>query len=115
MERRKLVDESVRRWISPLGVGLGSEEGLIDTGLGGENGGGERKPERREYGWLGRKVDVDVDVGAWAEAEDLEEVDNEEAVGVGFVEAACEEEEEVEGSCPYRIFSHRLFEAESWV
>jgi hypothetical protein len=83
---------------------------LIDTGLGGENGGGERKPERREYGGLGRKVDVD----AWEDADDLDKVDNEEAVGVGFVDAGTEEEEE-EGRCPYRIFSHRLFEADSWV
>lgn len=85
---------------------------MIDTGLDGENGGGERKPERREYGWLGRKVDVDVDVDAWADADDLDEVDNEETVGVGFVDAATGEEEE-EGRCPYRIFSHRLFEADS--
>lgn len=88
---------------------------MVDTGLGGENGGGERKPERRAYGWLGRKVDVNVDVDAGVEADDLDDVDNEEAGGVGFVEAATEEEEEVEGRCPYRIFSHRLFEADSWV
>jgi hypothetical protein len=93
---------------------LGSEEGLVDTGLGGENGGGERKPERREYGWLGRKVDTKVDVDAWLEAGDFDEVDNEETVGVGFVDAGTEEEEE-EGRCPYRIFSHRLFEADSSV
>lgn len=89
---------------------------MVDTGLGGENGGGERKPERRAYGGLGRRVDVDVDVDVdvWADADDLDEVDNEETVGVGLVDAGTEQVVE-EGRCPYRIFSHRLFEADNWV